>query len=409
MPSYNPVNPFRDQSDLPQNASGISGNPEGMAQANHPGNSITQETSSILDMEDISTEAPPAYTPIADAYRGEEPLEFGPTRPFQPATRPLQSYGSNNPSVPHIAPESTPNRLAPPPRHPSTVARPASLSPSVTSSIQSMHSPPAVEGHRHSASVGPISGQGRSYNPPPGSPPGRSPIQSNPSVPPNPSTTGQIPNDRRPTTTPTPGHPLLKDGKTLVYPAGYTCSKCQNTGYKNYDPSHPCRKCWQKYARNYTGAIAYAPSASESSSSVNPFGSFQRPLPAFTPPHAGISRPHSTTGYPGQAYRGSNPIPPSSAMHPPNIYHLPPPPMPFGGPFGPPPMPPMTLYPPSAPVSPIYQGPPAFPTPLVVPPGDPRIGGRLCWRCDGRGRVSGMFLIDTEMCSVCQGTGRTFI
>jgi hypothetical protein len=32
--------------------------------------------------------------------------------------------------------------------------------------------------------------------------------------------------DNRPTTSPTPGHPLLRDGKILVYPKGHTCSKC---------------------------------------------------------------------------------------------------------------------------------------------------------------------------------------
>jgi len=35
-----------------------------------------------------------------------------------------------------------------------------------------------------------------------------------------------VPDDGRPTRTPVPGHPLLNNGKTLVYPAGYQCSKC---------------------------------------------------------------------------------------------------------------------------------------------------------------------------------------
>lgn len=35
-----------------------------------------------------------------------------------------------------------------------------------------------------------------------------------------------VDDDNRPTTRPTPGHPLLRDGKILVYPKGHTCSKC---------------------------------------------------------------------------------------------------------------------------------------------------------------------------------------
>ena len=35
-----------------------------------------------------------------------------------------------------------------------------------------------------------------------------------------------IPDDGRPTRTPVPGHPLLNNGRTLVYPADYECRKC---------------------------------------------------------------------------------------------------------------------------------------------------------------------------------------
>ncbi|KIJ48587.1 hypothetical protein M422DRAFT_247435 [Sphaerobolus stellatus SS14] len=105
-----------------------------MARANHPGNPITQRHLLYWTWKIFQQKL------HRDAYPGEEPLEFGPTRPFQPASRPLQSHGSNSPSVPRISPESTPNGLAPPPRHPSTVARPASVSSSVTSSIQSRDS-----------------------------------------------------------------------------------------------------------------------------------------------------------------------------------------------------------------------------------------------------------------------------
>ena len=41
-----------------------------------------------------------------------------------------------------------------------------------------------------------------------------------------PQTQNSVPDDGRPTRTPVPGHPLLNNGKTLVYPAGYECYKC---------------------------------------------------------------------------------------------------------------------------------------------------------------------------------------
>lgn len=41
-------------------------------------------------------------------------------------------------------------------------------------------------------------------------------------------TTNGIPDDGRPTSKPVLGHPLLRDGKTLVYPSGYQCNKCES-------------------------------------------------------------------------------------------------------------------------------------------------------------------------------------
>ncbi|PVF96814.1 hypothetical protein CPB86DRAFT_816059 [Serendipita vermifera] len=73
--------------------------------------------------------------------------------------------------------------------------------------------------------------------------------------------------DGKPTADPTPGHPLLKDGKVLVYPKGFECRKCLNKGFKPHlvfglsfmasafapgDPQSPCKGCWEKYARPYT-------------------------------------------------------------------------------------------------------------------------------------------------------------
>lgn len=42
--------------------------------------------------------------------------------------------------------------------------------------------------------------------------------------------------------------------------------------------------------------------------------------------------------------------------------------------------------------------------PVVVKPGDPRIGGILCPRCNGRGMVH--FFLDLERCQTCNGLGR---
>ena len=42
-------------------------------------------------------------------------------------------------------------------------------------------------------------------------------------------------NDGRPTTTPTPGHPLLRGGKLLVYPPGFECFKCAFLSFRDLD------------------------------------------------------------------------------------------------------------------------------------------------------------------------------
>ncbi|KAF9517122.1 hypothetical protein BS47DRAFT_570625 [Hydnum rufescens UP504] len=176
-----------------------------------------------------------------------------------------------------------------------------------------------------------------------------------PPPPPPPSGPGGIPDDGKPTSMPVPGHPLLNNGRVLIYPPNYMCSKCHNIGYKNFDPTHPCRTCWERYSRPYAGALQYA---TWSPGSPN----FQRPLPSFRPP--------SQTFPPPVAPR------PHSVFSPPTQVAFTP-----GGP------------PPGA---------------LVVQPGDPRIGGRLCWSCNGRGLVPVMLFFDEERCPTCNGMGRVF-
>ncbi|KZV88204.1 hypothetical protein EXIGLDRAFT_772914 [Exidia glandulosa HHB12029] len=102
--------------------------------------------------------------------------------------------------------------------------------------------------------------------------------------------------DARPTTSPVPGHPFLRDGQILVYPISFECHKCLNTGYKNGDPYHPCRGCWDQYAKPYTGALTYAP-FSASSSSTHSQISLQRPLPRPSP--APASAPPTLGHVPG--------------------------------------------------------------------------------------------------------------
>lgn len=189
-----------------------------------------QNTSLALDLDNIPSEAPPAYTPTADPYQGEAPLEFGPRRPFQPPPQPVIT-----PSVPAISindtGRSTSDRgsgsqqhrfnFEPPPRHPSALpSSPASVNSSYEqNSSSSDHSRPSDDYRYSPTPPTPV----RSYTPPPGPPPRRVvPISDRPST----SEDNFIPDDGRPTTTPTPGRPLLRGGKLLVYPNGFECSKC---------------------------------------------------------------------------------------------------------------------------------------------------------------------------------------
>lgn len=189
----------------------------------------------------------------------------------------------------------------------------------------------------------------------------------------------------------------MNNGRVLVYPQGYECSKCNNTGYKHLDPSNPCMKCWSKYAKPFAGPLTYAPWGTPNANGNN----FQQPLPAlpqgpagaprFPPPpqHAAVVRSASTSraGYPGAAAHATG-IPMANGGFLPAAG--------FAGPFHSPPAPgPSTAY---------ARAPP--PGATVVRPGDPRIGGKLCWRCGGRGTTT--FIIFEETCNVCDGLGRTF-
>lgn len=43
---------------------------------------------------------------------------------------------------------------------------------------------------------------------------------------------------------------------------------------------------------------------------------------------------------------------------------------------------------------------------ITVQPGDPRIGGNVCWNCFGSGKTFGFLLLSERTCDVCAGAGR---
>ncbi|KAG7093620.1 hypothetical protein E1B28_007284 [Marasmius oreades] len=391
-----------------------------------------------VDPLDITEDDPPAYTPGPDVHRGEATVELGPGRPFQPPPQqPPQRHPLTQPRPPqhpgwsaiqnHVVPPSTPPTLLqqitgnlvdrlnnmstggntynynryeypgnsrPPPRPsgypPPPGPPPSHLAQQNTGPAQQYYSPPlnpppasdfARDFYQAGSGPNPQSSEGNT------APSRASTTPSGPGVTADPSS-GQPPasaNDNRPTQTPAPGHPLLNDGKLLVYPAGFTCRKCNNIGYKKADPRHPCKKCWSKYAKPFAGALSYSdfsPNASTGSGTT-----FQKPLPMQNP--AQPVGPGPSNGYPGAAahYQQSHP-----------------PPIPFHTSF-PPHRPPPPLQHPSIVVTgPGYR--PYPPGSIVYKPGDARIGGQMCWKCDGDGMVDMLFWEDR--CDVCGGTGRIF-
>ncbi|KAF8058183.1 hypothetical protein FPV67DRAFT_1721296 [Lyophyllum atratum] len=306
------------------------------------------------------------------------------------------------PSTPHPhslgAPPLPPRRASSNPASPSSPSSPASpVSPTSPASPASPSSDFARD--FYAAGTGDSNPQPNAdssgYAPPPGPPPPTS-GQAPSSPRPRPSPTSPS-DDGRPTKSPTPGRPLLKDGKLLVYPKGFTCPKCHNIGFKHADPSHPCKKCWSKYGKPFSGPLAYSFSSPSSTSTATT--TFQRPLPAFRAPrppapHSPPRPPPPPPQHPQQHYV---PSPPPLPHHHQPQFH--PSPYPHTPPHPHPPPPPQfrTLSP--------YTPPP--PNAIVYPAGDPRLGGRLCWNCGGRGSVS-VFIFDAGGCEVCAGLGRVF-
>ncbi|KAI0675656.1 hypothetical protein C8Q78DRAFT_1074656 [Trametes maxima] len=429
-------------------ASATAGSPEETHAGSLSGRSQQTEatSSSTLDrsVNDLLTEElPPAYTPAPNVYEGEATIELGPRRPFQApvpvppqnqpqwvAPQPTGSSWASFPASMHRESSNIYTRPVPPPVHPSRYnGRPSSTPLTPPTHLSDFARDFYAAGSNANAGVlsGPssryegetpgASSSNTTYAPPPGEPPNRG-AKGAPASPVSPAR-DQVQDDGRPTDKPVPGHPLLRYGRILVYPRDYECQKCRNTGYKNYDPSHPCSRCWEKYAKPYSGAMTYAPWSPEGqSSAASSRNTFQRPLPQFRAPQASLHQPSASysgsllsprsdlsrasstsrigSGYPGATGRV---IPVAGGGVPMGPYLDPlqgrgnsvfPPPSWYGSP------------------SVVTGAPPSSGNVAVYPPGDPRIGGRLCWRCGGSGKTS-FLIFDEETCRVCNGIGRTFV
>lgn len=222
------------------------------------------------DPDEGSSEPPPPYTLTPQRWVGEETVQLGPRHPFEAAPAPLRPIPPQNTSssassarprptvsTNHRSSNSVRNPPSsasyqsppgPPPRHPSTripsnpttnnsparrrnsgtfasgwndspspmpgdYPAPAGPPPQSSSSLRPPAASPALTRRRSEG--------GGQYQPPPHPPPSTSP-------PAPASTTQSVANDSKPTRNPMPGHPLMYNGKVLVYPPRYTCHKCMH-------------------------------------------------------------------------------------------------------------------------------------------------------------------------------------
>lgn len=137
------------------------------------------------------------------------------------------------------------------------------------------------------------------------------------------------------------------------YPIKYLCTKCENTGYEIKD-GRMCEDCWK---RLYLKNNAYNPN---------------KKLP-FKYPRQYLCDKCENTGYKlknGKTCKDCWERFNVRVAAPPNVSYL-------------------------------------STGPIKVRPGDPRIGGELCYRCRGSG-IIGLLLFDEDYCPVCYGVGRIF-
>ncbi|KAI5992273.1 hypothetical protein F5J12DRAFT_860112 [Pisolithus orientalis] len=354
-------------------------------------------------LPELEEDLPPAYTPAADPALGEETIEVGPRRPFQPPPSQPSRLPPPLPSRTMPTPMSTPDIvLSPPTEQPQWYQAPGQAYRSDPPRPQSQSRPYTPQHHtwtssRMHATPGSSSSGGglignlvntvrdvvdalsgayddrvlaaqqvnrgayaSSYPPNPQGPyapsyappaPARAPGPVSPISPPaSPPSRLDVPDDGRPTRVPVPGHPLLRDGMLL---------------------------CWEKYGKPYTGALAYAP----------------WPFPRVVALRMGCIVPPSNPNSPHiQPPRPSAPhlrsisepplsLPPSSSYAGPSYY----------------------IYNPSLGMGTS----PPVPHAQPIPPGDPRLGGQMCLRCGGAG-TDVSFLFDLTACQRCGGVGRVW-
>lgn len=142
------------------------------------------------------------------------------------------------------------------------------------------------------------------------------------------------------------------------------------------NPSRPCRKCWGRYARNYEGPLAFA----DWEGNANGTGGTNYQRPISDPP----TIPESSALAPSPSPAHSRTLSESGSLRR----------IPVVAPGAGRPVPLVTQSMRRAPRG-----------AEVVRPGDPRIGGRLCWNCNGTGQVT-VFIFDQDRCRVCGGLGR---
>ncbi len=185
-------NPFTRLSAASPNPTGRSSISTQSASPSLGGPGFTDTPADLIDDE------LPAYSATADVYRGEAVVEVGPRRPFQPAPPPQL--------VPQPSAWSPPP-FPPPPIHPSLA--------------RSVSSPQRPREHLSDFARDFYASEEASsqYNPPPEAPPA--------SVPRSRQAGDESDASQRPTSTPTPGRPLLHNNHILVYEAGHICHKCE--------------------------------------------------------------------------------------------------------------------------------------------------------------------------------------
>lgn len=187
--------------------------------------------------DDIPESAPPPYSLTSEDGHGEATAEQGPRRSLQSTPEPPPQPALEPPpqSAPEPAVQPPPPDLAPePPLN--------QMSDFARDFYRASAEPPSPPGPP--PPTAPLQQQ-RRYAPPPGPPPSAAPVLQQPRFVPPPGappptgrpsavytssgagSTSLPPRDGHPTTTPTPGRPLLRNGRTLIYPETYFCPKCE--------------------------------------------------------------------------------------------------------------------------------------------------------------------------------------